>query len=468
MNITYLIGNGFDLNLGLKTRYYDFYKQYIKNEVNDNEHKAIRDFKREISDFIKRETNTDDEQAIDWRDFEVALGKWTERLEPSDVEPLYLSIIDSLRDYLINEFRFFDALAFSSDDFKHYLVNPVSDFFPRERANDILKYWRNHSGPDELYIINFNYTHTIEQLLEVGRRGISLGVDCAGHSMTLRHIYHVHQSLGDEEIIVGVNDVSQISNKEFHQDRNVCNLLIKQSTNTLLGNGLNQDCEQLINNTDLFVIFGSSIGITDKKWWRLICERIYNGGARLLLFVHLSQAITHMGLMYEKMKAVVVRDFLDSAGCKEEIPLDRILPKIYVCFRSGLFHLTPDYNDRIPDSQKYAIGSSAVEIKVVRKAMNYIAVSVEAPDEASGIQAEKQWIKEFFPYLSEVSQRIDYYEVDGRKLPFDTILLESRDLRKSIFFEISSFFGKFSDNKGIILMDKRMSSFLKTIERIVD
>lgn len=29
MNVTFLIGNGFDINLGLKTSYKDFYEQYI-------------------------------------------------------------------------------------------------------------------------------------------------------------------------------------------------------------------------------------------------------------------------------------------------------------------------------------------------------------------------------------------------------------------------------------------------------
>jgi hypothetical protein len=31
MNILFLIGNGFDLNLGMKTRYVDFYNYYISN-----------------------------------------------------------------------------------------------------------------------------------------------------------------------------------------------------------------------------------------------------------------------------------------------------------------------------------------------------------------------------------------------------------------------------------------------------
>ena len=34
MNITFLIGNGFDIKLGLKTRYTDFYPIYINSNKN--------------------------------------------------------------------------------------------------------------------------------------------------------------------------------------------------------------------------------------------------------------------------------------------------------------------------------------------------------------------------------------------------------------------------------------------------
>lgn len=33
MNITFLIGNGFDINLGLKTRYVDFYDFYLVYDI---------------------------------------------------------------------------------------------------------------------------------------------------------------------------------------------------------------------------------------------------------------------------------------------------------------------------------------------------------------------------------------------------------------------------------------------------
>ena len=46
MNVTFLIGNGFDLNLGLKTKYSDFITTYCAE--NDKDSDLIKKFKKNI------------------------------------------------------------------------------------------------------------------------------------------------------------------------------------------------------------------------------------------------------------------------------------------------------------------------------------------------------------------------------------------------------------------------------------
>ena len=48
MNITYLIGNGFDVNIGLKSSYADFYKSYVNNHP-DNEPDVVTRFNLDAS-----------------------------------------------------------------------------------------------------------------------------------------------------------------------------------------------------------------------------------------------------------------------------------------------------------------------------------------------------------------------------------------------------------------------------------
>lgn len=45
MNVLFMIGNGFDLNCGMKTKYSDVYNEYIKTK---SESRVIADFKKTI------------------------------------------------------------------------------------------------------------------------------------------------------------------------------------------------------------------------------------------------------------------------------------------------------------------------------------------------------------------------------------------------------------------------------------
>lgn len=439
MNITFLIGNGFDINLGLKTRYIDFYRYYSALS-RDEDTDAIKKFKSEITRFIEDDTHKT-ENAIDWRDLEVALGKWTAKMKDDEVEPLYFNLIDNLRDYLTGEYRNFDTKAFDPQTFTSHLLDPVSKNFNRNRANEIRNYWNSNNGPDYLNIINFNYTLTLEQLLGFQGSVLELGVNFAGRVTRLANIYHIHQTLNDEEILVGLNDASQIENTDFHNNRHICNLLIKPDTNALLGTGINQDCERVIATTHLFVLFGTSAGITDRKWWKAICNRVRASNARLLLFVF-GEKRSHMNLRHDVMSEEAIRKLLTSAGLEGESTFSAVYPNCHVCFKSGLFKLQANYNNAIPDTQTYKIGKTDVEVKVLDRGMRHLTLSVDAPSEETGVSAEAKWIKEFFPGYRETSQSIHHHKSGDVNLPYDRIVIDSENNHKELFFEISSFFGK--------------------------
>lgn len=68
MNITFLIGNGFDLNLNLDTRYSDFYKYYIENDPGDLLSKSIKkDYKM-------------------WSDLELGLGEFLKDIDENKID----------------------------------------------------------------------------------------------------------------------------------------------------------------------------------------------------------------------------------------------------------------------------------------------------------------------------------------------------------------------------------------------
>ena len=86
--ITFLIGNGFDINVGLNTRYSEFCKYYL-NKYSD--------------DMLAKEIQKDYEL---WSDLEIALGEYTEKVSELNEEKFFESkdvMENALADYLENE-----------------------------------------------------------------------------------------------------------------------------------------------------------------------------------------------------------------------------------------------------------------------------------------------------------------------------------------------------------------------------
>lgn len=67
MNVTFLVGNGFDINLGLKTKYTDFYPSYLAKGYNDI-------LSKDIEDNYKN-----------WANLEIALGKVLAKISPDQI-----------------------------------------------------------------------------------------------------------------------------------------------------------------------------------------------------------------------------------------------------------------------------------------------------------------------------------------------------------------------------------------------
>jgi len=97
MNVTFLIGNGFDLGIGLKTAYADFYDSYCMPRQGDSP--AVVKFKSEIQKNYKN-----------WSDFEEAFGEYASRIDDAEN---YLTIFEDFvirfSNYLEQEERNFDS-----------------------------------------------------------------------------------------------------------------------------------------------------------------------------------------------------------------------------------------------------------------------------------------------------------------------------------------------------------------------
>ena len=82
-NITFVLGNGFDINLGMKTRYADIYAEYIKtNPTSEIVSKFVDSLKKDKSHKYKL-----------WSDFELGMGKYAKEFASED------EFIECIRDF---------------------------------------------------------------------------------------------------------------------------------------------------------------------------------------------------------------------------------------------------------------------------------------------------------------------------------------------------------------------------------
>lgn len=254
IRVTFLIGNGFDLNLDLKTRYQDFYPHYLW----DNR------FRTDDPDIFRfKELLRNGSQYPHWADFELALGQHT------NTPPLNTAV--SLRkclqhfkrcfaQYLQDEEARIDydacgrtmALQFLED-----IRNHLSYLEPRFR-NNILN---AHSTRDlRLYrILNFNYTTVIDRLF-----GYLKDENFAPQTrIPVIHIHGTHSG----GMILGVDNADQVANPTLFTNDRQWRMVIKPLLNQQSGYGHDEEALSVLENSSTICIFGMSLGETDSTWW---------------------------------------------------------------------------------------------------------------------------------------------------------------------------------------------------------
>lgn len=259
MNILFLIGNGFDLNLGLNTKYKDFNKYYTSI-------KSDNDVVNKLKDVI-------DDNIENWSDMELELGEYTKYLKSEEEFIIvYEDICDRLADYLQEEEAKFDFKNINAKKLNSYFSYPSRSLPPADR-NIANNYINTLNGSQwNIDIVTFNYTRSLEKLLDYSGATMNLGT-YKGKPIVLQKIEHIHGYLNDR-MVLGVNDISQISNSNFHKNENVLMDLIKNNCNQAQKHLTDSWSKIKISNANLICIFGSSIGDSDNMWWELIGERL--------------------------------------------------------------------------------------------------------------------------------------------------------------------------------------------------
>lgn len=321
MQILYIIGNGFDLNLGLKTSYNHFY-QYYKTVKSDNVN--IQKLKDNISKTHES-----------WSDLELALGNYTQHLEKvTELDEILFDIGEELSKYLHLEEKKIEKYEVDQKKFFDYLSFPEKLFLPadKEKLIGFKKKWNNSRWGLNIYTLN--YTTVIEKILGDKQNNVLLAHHTNSATINLGEIKHIHGYL-DNNMVIGVNDESQIKNDSFHNNLDILESIVKSECNRANRNNIDRQFTNKINSANLICIFGSSIGDTDNKWWELIGERL-KSDCYLIIFSRGAEIPPRIRHMQARAERTIRNSFLNKTNLSEK-EMEAVEAKIFIGLNSGMF-----------------------------------------------------------------------------------------------------------------------------------
>lgn len=283
MNVTFLIGNGFDLRMGLKSSFRDFEKYYVTIAGNDP---VIDTFKSNIADNMEL-----------WADFEKALGGYTNEffiIEQDKFQRVLDDFSTHLIWYLEAEEKKAAAyirdvdLEFELEEEMERSLHIFNENIFTEVSKKRLRLFRQRL---KYRFISFNYTHVFDRCIGMFPFGNILFRDRYTfrdrHYKTIikNNVTHVHGELPGP-IITGVDNKSQIGQEEWAEDKVFQKKLIKPEISTRAGRTAGEEAMSILRDSDVICIFGMSIGETDLRWWEEIGKWLLEKGKKLYIQVY--------------------------------------------------------------------------------------------------------------------------------------------------------------------------------------
>jgi len=326
--ITFFIGNGFDINVGLPTKYSQFYEYYKRNYPED---------------LLAKDIASDYEY---WADMEVGLGKYTSKVKMEDADLFWESeerLEQALADYLDMQTK---DICVDPKENAEILKKSLLGFYeelPKEQKMDISERIRGIKENITYSFISFNYTNVLDLCIEAGREvfpkeiGSHKSDSGVTYAHTLGDVLHIHGTI-NEELILGVNDASQIANDEFCQNMLYKQLLLKEEANKRFGQNKIQEARQIINESSIICTFGTSIGVTDRMWWGYICNWLQKSiSHRLIIYAKNDKPISRITkhLLFSRQNAILENLKMNSGLGEEE--WNQIRNRIYIKFDSEIF-----------------------------------------------------------------------------------------------------------------------------------
>ena len=275
MNITFIVGNGFDCGLGLETDYRSFIKWYLQQPESDKE--SVQ----KMRSIIKGDIDT-------WADAEMAMAALPFSEFGGDVRNVAVECAHDfsgcLSGYIKSKERLAllprkrSALSQLQKQFGKFFLDVFYDgdfcCFP----------WENvpKNGVVYINVVSLNYSHILDRLLPkvpVDYRNPETGNVCFIKFLPVCHL-HGEIDAGSQSLSFGVGYEDQIVDTNLRRYSSRFGYLLKPKYDTELNYGKYLRVQKKIRNSKCVVIFGTSLGRSDSYLWIMMLQEFFRNKSR--------------------------------------------------------------------------------------------------------------------------------------------------------------------------------------------
>ena len=292
--VTFLIGNGFDRGMGLKSGYDDFYKLYLTQgsgfHPGDKKNKKFED-----KGLVEVLRDAEDNQKKDWADYEIALGAHSKKTcyedenararlmgQNDNFQAMFYAYLKEREEKMIFAMKASKKKTKRLEKVKEQMEHALESFYAaenikesHEKVANILQYTWGHKRRRRYQFVCFNYSSVLDNCVKQIKDPKAEDIK----------VHHVHGELNESSTtkVMGVNDEGQMGNAFAYSDEDICRL---HKWRMMKRNGHQKQYEtgvEMIWESDVIVLYGVSLGETDKVWWQIIYQWLLENSDRHLI-----------------------------------------------------------------------------------------------------------------------------------------------------------------------------------------
>lgn len=275
--VLFIIGNGFDLSMGMKTKYEDMYESYFN----------IPSLSGTIEQF--KQTLSKQEPYSKWSDFEMGMAEYAQTLSS---EEQFVECVRDFKSHMVQHLQIENQkiiAAINNSDYTDKLLGELDRSFEEFHicfSPNVIR--QINSLVSVLFlgcpkIITFNYTTGLDELLILRAKKNHTLVDLP---------LHIHGSL-KSDVVLGVDNISQLEECPYSISQKGERSFIKTVFNQQYDSERVLRAKQMILNSQIICIYGFSMGESDKTWTNLLIDWLKQSANHHLVIYQYDKAEYH-------------------------------------------------------------------------------------------------------------------------------------------------------------------------------